>query len=110
MPRPLTPTDPQGTHPPVPLSIGFRYLDNVAICILHAVFTGLNMPQGVRSPLWPTWFPVYASHTLFDKNSSSHGGLRLATAQKSFKHLEDAHMIQKLSLPQHTQHSVWVVG
>jgi hypothetical protein len=28
----------------------------------------------------------------------------------SFTHLEDAHMIQEHSPPQHTQHSVWVVG
>jgi DNA-binding NarL/FixJ family response regulator len=28
----------------------------------------------------------------------------------SFTHLEDAHMIQERSPPQHTQHSVWVVG
>jgi len=52
MPRPRTPTDPQETRPIAPLGVGFRSLNDVAICT-HAIFTGLNMLQGVRSPLWP---------------------------------------------------------
>ena len=60
MPRPLTPTDPPESHHLRFLRFGFRHVNNVAICFFPTL-TGLNVLQGVRPPLWPICFPVYAS-------------------------------------------------
>jgi hypothetical protein len=60
MPRPLTPADPPESRLSRSLRLGFRHVKNVTVCSL-CLLTGLYVLREVRPPLWPIWFPVYAS-------------------------------------------------
>ena len=60
----VDPGRPSGTSPTRFLCVGFWSVNTIAICII--LDNGaVSRLQGVRSPLWPTWFPVYASIVSF---------------------------------------------
>ena len=56
----VDPGRPSGTSPIRSLCVGFWLVKTIAICII--LNNGaVSRLQGVRSPLWPRWCPVYAS-------------------------------------------------
>ena len=65
----VDPGKPSGTSPMRFLCVGFWSVNTIAICII--LYNGaISRLQGVRSPLWPTWFPVYASIVSFGEFTS----------------------------------------
>ncbi len=56
----VDPDRPSESSPKCPLCVGFWYRYTIATCIILGN-EAVSRLQGVRSPLWPMWFPVYAS-------------------------------------------------
>jgi len=60
----LDPGRPSENSPFRSLCIGFWHRYTIAICFILSN-EAVSRLQGVRSPLWPMWFPVYASAISF---------------------------------------------
>ena len=66
----LDPGRPSGGSPKRPLCVGFWRRYTIAICIILSN-EAVSRLQGLRSPLRPLWFPVYASAVSFGYKTSS---------------------------------------
>ena len=60
----VDPGRPSESSPIRSLCAGFWYRYTIATCIILGN-EAVSRLQGVRSPLWPMWFPVYASAVSF---------------------------------------------
>ncbi len=60
----VDPGRPSESSPIRSLCLGFWYRYTIATCFILSN-EAVSRLQGVRSPLWPMWFPVYASAVSF---------------------------------------------
>ncbi len=66
----VDPGRPSESSPIRSLCVGFWYRYTIATCIILSN-EAVSRLQGVRSPMWPMWFPVYASAVSFGSLTSS---------------------------------------
>ena len=110
----VDPGRPSGASPTRCLCVGFWFVNTIAICI--SLYNGaVSRLQGVRSPLWPTWFPVYASVVsigrkhLLDNCNTRYGWLVRPYPAGTFTLQETPSLLGALTYPAFTTPAISII-